>query len=771
MTVLRAVVLVSIWSLAISPSQVASAAKISPQQLEFDTHLDEPILCVIFVDLDGRSVTGIDVVATGLLIDYRIQNLGSGHFRVDVAPETLEAGSIHGKIQVLADGQPIGDPVTILGQVKPWIASRPSKLFLGSIGHGKQFLAPKSWKLSLVSDTAAFNIESVGFPEIEGATWRCEPAAGVASREKTLVVEFSPDALAKGFPFGALARKFINIYTSHPEAAVLSIPVTGMLSVNTTGRDYSTYLYKGQLRWQGPWGTPNIAAAFLATLLLVTCGFGAALHRTVGAMVRTKHSSSVKRKALTIFQWLASCGIIGAMAFGCFFLVNTYSRGGWLGLAGGVLVLLFGIRNPRFFPIALAVLFGIALALHPAGIDRAASTGAVAEDKSISNRLLVWQGALQMMAEHPLSGVGTGKFGEVFMRDYQLPTHTQTYSTAINDFLTVGTERGLFAVGGATALAVWLVVAGFRVGRRHGNAVLTACSASVFCGLILCSFSSVAFESNLIWLLLTSAAVILAMLVWYALRESQTNALPKPGLLQTIGRLGRASLRSSAYALTTIMLLVAISCGTWWLASQIALSSRPAVLPISTVGVAGLEVRPRWRSSKGTIFYLGGRGESPATLLKHTLRPLAARGWRVLCFDLPQTTSQAHQTATSILATLRADRLLAHPWFVVGHRQGGQLALALAAIERPDAVASYLIPQNSAFENLSPSLLRSAITIPALFCAQSADPLARRRPADQSTASKENNKSIVYPGLFNQENKAWQLWIDDIDGFYSAPSQ
>ena len=357
MTVLRAVVLVSIWILALAPWQVASAAKISPQQLEFDTHLDEPILCVIFVDLDGRSVTGIDVVATGLLIDYRIQNLGSGHYRMDVAPETLEAGSIHGKIQVLADGQPIGDPVTISGQVKPWIASRPSKLFLGSIGHGKQFLAPKSWKLSLVSDTAAFNIESVVFPEIEGATWRCEPAAGVPSREKTLVIEFSPDALAKGFPFGALARKFINIHTSHPEAAVLSIPVTGMLSVNTTGRDYSTYLYKGQLRWQGPWGTPNIAAAFLATLLLVTCGFGAALHRTVGAMVRTKHSSSVKRKALTIFQWLASCGIIGAMAFGCFFLVNTYSRGGWLGLAGGVIQrpqgrqihLLAQDRLPKFF--------------------------------------------------------------------------------------------------------------------------------------------------------------------------------------------------------------------------------------------------------------------------------------------------------------------------------------------------------------------------------------------------------------------------------------
>jgi len=69
MTVLRAVVLVSIWILALAPWQVASAAKISPQQLEFDTHLDEPILCVIFVDLDGRSVTGIDVVATGLLID------------------------------------------------------------------------------------------------------------------------------------------------------------------------------------------------------------------------------------------------------------------------------------------------------------------------------------------------------------------------------------------------------------------------------------------------------------------------------------------------------------------------------------------------------------------------------------------------------------------------------------------------------------------------------------------------------------------------------
>jgi len=50
--IMRAVVLVSIWILALAPWQVASAAKISPQQLEFDTHLDEPILFASNIDLD-----------------------------------------------------------------------------------------------------------------------------------------------------------------------------------------------------------------------------------------------------------------------------------------------------------------------------------------------------------------------------------------------------------------------------------------------------------------------------------------------------------------------------------------------------------------------------------------------------------------------------------------------------------------------------------------------------------------------------------------------
>jgi hypothetical protein len=41
------------------------------------------------------------------------------------------------------------------------------------------------------------------------------------------------------------------------------------------------------------------------------------------------------------------------------------------------------------------------------------------------------------------TGVGAGRFGEIFERDYQLPEHKATYTTAINDFLTLGAERGI----------------------------------------------------------------------------------------------------------------------------------------------------------------------------------------------------------------------------------------------------------------------------------------------------------------------------------------
>jgi len=101
-------------------------------------------------------------------------------------------------------------------------------------------------------------------------------------------------------------------------------------------------------------------------------------------------------------------------------------------------------------------------------------------DSSTSVRLHSWQRSLDVIAEHPVLGVGWEGFR--FLNDLE-PLLSESgavalgeglfdrYPYAINSFLEVGTVGGVPAMLLLCALALWLVAVGYRCGGgREGTA-------------------------------------------------------------------------------------------------------------------------------------------------------------------------------------------------------------------------------------------------------------------------------------------------------------
>lgn len=98
-------------------------------------------------------------------------------------------------------------------------------------------------------------------------------------------------------------------------------------------------------------------------------------------------------------------------------LAITFSRGAWVSLIG-VLVVLAVLRPKIFIPVIVSgILFF--LFLSPEGMkSRLFSIGDMKE-RNVKERLYIWDSALNMAKDHPLTGVGLGNFYEQYLNHYK----------------------------------------------------------------------------------------------------------------------------------------------------------------------------------------------------------------------------------------------------------------------------------------------------------------------------------------------------------------
>ena len=466
-------------------------------------------------------------------------------------------------------------------------------------------------------------------------------------------------------PYGSFIKRLIRIETSSSTEPQLIVPVMGWLDINKTSRDFNRYLFDGTLRWQGSWATPNIAGAVIAPLLLLLLG--------AWTWVATHWKRGFPWINVTVLAILTTDALILLVLLGL-----TYSRGSWAAFFSGCVFLACSATLLRRTALGALTVFVLLLLLLPSGLHRMTTSTHLEDDLSVANRLRLWTGALQMMAEHPWRGVGSGQFGNVFEKDYQEYRHTAKNSTAVSDVFTFGAEHGLLALGIIVGFLVFVAVVSFRNALSLKSIIQMTITAALVAILATSIFSTLWFVRDY---QVIFASVLLALL----------------GLLVIPywnGNQGMLKAKRSLIRLSITILFVVFALG---FISAFTLCLLPTRLEIETSKVQGFHtfdlIKPRWSKPLGTILYFS-KAENKELLYHAVIRPLAAKGWDII----PVLNSGNLQNEAQFLGFLH-QTFPKQPLFVAGEEQGGREAWELIAREPKE-----LICAGGGFEFLSMDL-------------------------------------------------------------------
>jgi len=242
--------------------------------------------------------------------------------------------------------------------------------------------------------------------------------------------------------------------------------------------------------WRMDWGlgNPNKTAALIAILMIACWGL-----------------AFVKRRgfwlALSLFTGLGVC------------LVHTFSRGGMVALFAGLLPFTFllssGMRNvgkSRWIGLVVStwILIGVAVGFQA---HQRYTQGFIEEDRSISNRLDIWEMAPQMIRDAP-GGWGLGNSGDAYEWWYQDLDETEGYRTLVNSHLTWLVEFGW--LGRIGYVIGWGVVFGLCLPSRRARWLVVP--LGIWLSLAVSAmFSSVA-ESWLLWII--PGCFLMGVFIW-----------------------------------------------------------------------------------------------------------------------------------------------------------------------------------------------------------------------------------------------------------------
>ncbi len=207
--------------------------------------------------------------------------------------------------------------------------------------------------------------------------------------------------------------------------------------------------FEGRLRFSsepfGPFALANTFAGFLFVALILAADLFLQSRRplTLG----------------TAIIW----GIVLLLVLYC--LVLTKSRTAWIGLVvalafwGTCLLVRGRFRlNRRTLMVGAAVLVVLMALFAVAALGRGFDVQVLSEaPKSLEYRLQYWSGALGVIREHPVFGVGPGNFRQHYLR-FKLPQSSEEIADPHNLILDLWTSGGLLALIGFAGCLIGAIV-------------------------------------------------------------------------------------------------------------------------------------------------------------------------------------------------------------------------------------------------------------------------------------------------------------------------
>jgi probable O-glycosylation ligase (exosortase A-associated) len=240
-----------------------------------------------------------------------------------------------------------------------------------------------------------------------------------------------------------------------------------------------------------------------------------------------------------------------AMAVGSSAVLFSFSRGAFLGFIATIVYLWIKSSRKVTAAIGLAALLALFLTLMPGEYwERIESISAYQTEGSAQGRIDAWKGAIEMLVDHPLVGVGADNFNRTFGEHYN--RNSARWTAAHSLYCQIIGELGL----AGCIFVVWFLVRNFRdlarlrrrlAGQPRGSAAhqLYLLCLGIECGLV--SYLITTFFLNSLFyphLWHFSAMVAIATNCLRRLEREGGLTPPKPVLRPLSGQGGRDRLTS-----------------------------------------------------------------------------------------------------------------------------------------------------------------------------------------------------------------------------------
>jgi O-antigen ligase len=313
-------------------------------------------------------------------------------------------------------------------------------------------------------------------------------------------------SLAEGFRWGeALAIYLIARDTLRTRrdwawlVAVFFLGASGEAFIGTIqsalGLGNRSFIVGDISRAFGTFGRPNSYAGYLEMVFPFALALGvwalATLPRATGGWLRRRYAPlAEERRAARWAFWvlvvLAAAGATGLMLAAAITL--SLSRGAWLGVAAGVLVMLVLTgRRGAFCALVAVVLVALTLALGGAGAlpkslqERLGSAGSslilldyakvpiTPQNFAVKERMAYWIGGLRMVRDHPWQGVGLGNYGPEYDAKYYTSPFMKAQVHAHNYYIHIAAETGVIGLAAYLLLIGGVFAAGVRAVRRTAH--------------------------------------------------------------------------------------------------------------------------------------------------------------------------------------------------------------------------------------------------------------------------------------------------------------
>ena len=154
-------------------------------------------------------------------------------------------------------------------------------------------------------------------------------------------------------------------------------------------------------------------------------------------------------------------------------LICNKSRGAWLTDLIVVPVATFRYlkQNKKYLAMVLAVFIGIAgfMASNPRYVKRVYSITNTTTNRSNADRIRVWKSSEKMIRDYPVTGIGLGRFYEIYINRYILRRERQKLSHAHNNFIHITAESGIIGLAGLLYFVGYYLYRSLQNYRKNRN--------------------------------------------------------------------------------------------------------------------------------------------------------------------------------------------------------------------------------------------------------------------------------------------------------------